>query len=229
MLNRYYTALIIGLTLAASCTRVAEVPENKDVTMTYYDTAADFSAYRTFVIRDTVAFVAENGRRLSANQSLQVSSIIPQIVSQLLRRGYVQADSIADADISINILLADVPESDFTSLPELLDNSNIDSYLNWYSGGYHVWAGFSGFWYPWTYNKIESSTGVLLIEMADGQSIRDAIQSGSAADGTKPQIKFLWQSIMTGVVSDGAYNAEKSARYIEESFDQSPYLLKSTN
>lgn len=219
----------MALILATSCTRVAEVPENKDVTLTYYDTAVDFSAYRTFIIRDTVAFVADNGRRLSADQSLQVSSIIPQIVSQLLRRGYVQADSIADADISINILLADVPETDFSSLPELLGNNNIDSYLSWYSGGYHVWGGFSGFWYPWTYNRIESSTGVLLIEMADGQSIRNAIRSGSTADGTKPQIKFLWQTIMTGVITDGIYDAEKSASYIEEAFVQSPYLLKSTN
>ncbi len=229
MFDRYHVVLLLIVLNAMSCTRVAEVPENKDVTFTYYDTAVDFEQYRTFVIRDTVAFVADNGRRLTPDQSLQVSSIIPQIVSQLMRRGYVQADSIGSADISINILLADVPETDFSTLPELLNNSNIDSYLSWYSGGYHVWAGFSGFWYPWTYNKIESSTGVLLIEMADGQSIRDAIQRRGTEGGSAPQIKFLWQTVMTGVITDGVYDAEKSAKYIEESFVQSPYLLKSSN
>jgi len=64
--------------------------------------------------------------------------------------------------------------------------------------------------------------------MADGQSIRDAIVGGSIKDGTAPNIKFLWQSIITGVFSDGTYDAEKSAKYIEEAFVQSEYLQKNS-
>lgn len=221
-----YRIIFFLFILLCSCARVSEIPENKDITLTNYDTTADFKKYRSFVIRDSVLFVSLDGHSLSADQELQLSSIIPQISSQLIRRGYTQVSSISAADISINILLADISQSDINNLPELLGKDNINSYLDWYSGGYPVWGGFNGFWYPWRYERVQSSTGVILIEMADGQSVRNAINAGSENTGSAPCIRFLWQAILTGVYSGNGYDAAKSAKYIEEAFLQSEYLQK---
>jgi|GEM_PF-5461467 len=207
--------------MALSCTKISDIRSDSDVCLTYYDTSVNFGEYRTFLLRDTVAYISDlKGEQTIQADSTLISSIIPAIASELLQRGYVQADSLGAADFAINIALANISAESIQDVAAWSKNQDLNSYLEWYSDGAPIWGNFSGFWYPWTYKEIRTADGVLLIEFVSAHSVQELRKDSSTP------LEFLWQAIITGVIADGTYSPQKGADYIDEAFNQSAYLLR---
>ncbi|GEM_PF-857045 len=104
-------------------------------------------------------------------------------------------------------------------------------YYDYYYPGWGWGWGWGGYYVVSTYK-----TGVLTVEMAEGQSVREywhffegkteAEIEATPVDSV-PKIKFVWKSFIEGYLSsDLKYDQERLNRGINESFSQSTYLNK---
>jgi len=99
------------------------------------------------------------------------------------------------------------------------------------------------FYYPYYppywgggYTQYSYKTGTTVIEMAEGQSVRDywAWYMGKTPDEIEatppdqlPQLGFVWHAFMESILSgDNSYDEERVQRGFNEAFEQSYYLNK---
>jgi hypothetical protein len=205
-----------------------------DITLTYYDTTFNFQSYSTFAIRDSVGvlsnylddedlaeFYGPNGGNEKIKQNIR---------DHFTALGYTEVQSDDDYDFGVNMVV-------------MLVNSTYVYYPGWWYGYYDYYYWYWGGWYPYYpyypwggYYAYNYQTGTLLIEMTDGQSIRDyrAWAAGktdseieNADPDEVPDILFRWQALVNGVAGDNAsYNQERAKDGIDQAFKQSPYLEK---
>lgn len=221
-----YSIIILQL---YSCDKISNIPENNDITITFYNSEVDFSDYNTFIIRDSVALLLDNISAQTKEELTTISSIIPLITGKLLQYGYTQVDTLSNADFSVNVVLADNTPEDISELSTWLTEHDEDSYLEWYSEGNPIWGDFTGFWYPWSSESIETTKGLLIIEFVDANSQQNLKVSNRETKSSTPddfRLTFLWQAIISGVFTDAKYDADKGSKAIEEAFNQSKYLQK---
>jgi len=202
-----------------------------DITLTYYDTNYSFQNYHTFAIRDSVGIISDylsDSEIAAFYRAGGGNDEIKDLVrSNLTELGYTEVSNDENFDLGVNLVVAAV--------------ENTEYYYNWwysyYSYYYYYWWGgwypyYSYPWYPvsYTYQK-----GVLLMEIVDGESIRDYREWAdgktqgeieNADPDEVPDINFAWQALVSGIAgTEKAYNKERAERGINEAFDQSPYLI----
>lgn len=208
--------------------------EDYDLVLTYYDTHFDYSTNKTFWVRDSVGMISDyiepgddNWKSFYAPQGAS-PQIRNEVARQLKAYGYTQVmDSLQDADVAINLVMT------------LIRTEGTVSYGYWggyggYWGGYYPsWGWGYGGYYPWYggTSYYQYKTANLMIEMADGDSLRrliDYIKITPGADPTDPEapvMKYLWQSFVNGIQTEqGSYDMERLIDGIGQSFEQSPYL-----
>jgi hypothetical protein len=205
-----------------------------DLTLTYYDTNFNFQSYGTFAIRDSVGvvsnYLSDNDLDDFYRPGGGSDKIKNEVRQQFLNLGYTEVADDEDYDFGVNLVIA------------LIDNTYVVGYPGWWYGYYDYYSWYWGGWYPyypyypWYYTTYSYQTGTLLMEMADGESVR-AYRSW-AADKTDeeienadpdevPDVMFRWQALINGVAGyDASYNNDRTERGIDEAFSQSPYLEK---
>ncbi len=202
-----------------------------DVTLSYYDTNYNFQNNTTFAIRDSVGIISDY---LSDSEIANFykpgggnDDIKTLVRANLVALGYTEVSEDANFDFGVNLVVGAVENTEYYYSWWY----GYYGYYGWYYGGWYPYYGYP--WYPvsYTYQK-----GALLMEMVDGESLRDYREW--AEDKTQgeienadpdevPDINFVWQSIVSGVAgSEKAYNQQRTERGINEAFDQSPYLIK---
>lgn len=205
-----------------------------DLTLTYYDTSFNFQQYNTFAIRDSVGLIEND---LSDAQIAEFYSsnggskrIKDYVRDHFLALGYTEVEDDEDFDFGVNLVVALI-ESDVYYYPYW--------WYDYYDYYYWYWSGWYPYYpyYPWGYSSYSYTTGTLLMEMADGASLRvyqqwaegktqEEIDKADPDD--VPDIKFVWQSLLNGVAGETAsYNKDRAENGIDEAFRQSPYLQKS--
>jgi hypothetical protein len=203
-----------------------------DITLTYYDTTANFQNYNTFAIRDSVGIISDylSDSEIDAfyrpnGGNDQIKSLVRQYMIDL---GYTEVSSDENFDLGVNLVVAAVENTEYYYYGWWY---GYYGYYGWYYDGWYPYYGYP--WYPvsYTYQK-----GALLMELADGESIReyrewaDGKTQGeieNADPDEVPPVKFVWQSVVSGIAgSEKSYNQERTERGIKEAFDQSPYLDK---
>ena len=218
-----------------SCYKTEDVyTEDYDLILTYYDTDFNYTQNKTFYIRDSVGLISdyiEHGDDLW-NRFYKPGGPSPQIRNEIIRQlknyGYKQImDSLQDADVAINMVATLVKTEGVAYYP---------GYWGWYPdywwGYYPGWGGYYPY-YPWygggTY--YEYKTANLMIEMADGDSLRALIHyinttpGADPADPQAPKMKYLWQAFVNGIqTSNGDYDMERMLKGIDQAFEQSTYL-----
>ena len=203
-----------------------------DVTGTIYDTRFDFSGYNTFTIRDSVGLVSDY-----LTDSEIAEFYADGAASEKLREYWKQAF------VELGYQYVEDSTFDFGLNPVLYLVQNSATLV--YGGyGYGYGYGYWGWWgwypppvyYPPVPIEVKYNVGTFMIEMADGESVRDYWEwlEGKTPEEIEqsdpneiPPIIVRWTAIVNGVVSqNGAHNGEKAERGFQEAINQSPYLKK---
>jgi hypothetical protein len=206
-----------------------------DVTITYYEEGFDFQPYTTFVIRDSVGFITnylededEEEFYKPGGASEQIRNYVTQKFTSM---GYTLVDEDENFDFGVNLTAS------------FINTTTIVGYPGWWGGWYDYWGWYGGYWppyyggwYPWYTSVYQHQTGSIMIEMADGESVREYREfiDGKTDEELEqippedfPPINFRWQGMVQGVLGTSTdYNKDRAQRGIDEAFDQSPYLKK---
>ena len=203
-----------------------------DITLTYYDTTYNFQQNATYALRDSVGIISDYLSDAEINNFYKPGGGNDQIKdlvrTNMTALGYTEVSADANFDFGINLVVAAVENTETYYYGWWY---GYYGYYGWYYGGWYPYYGYP--WYPvsYTYQK-----GALLMEFADGNSIRayrawaDGKTQGeieNADPDEVPDINFVWQALISGVAgTDKSYNQQRAERGIVEAFSQSPYLIK---
>ena len=232
--NRLGAAVVIVSLFMTACYNYHDETylDELDITATYYDTAFNFQQNTTFAIRDSVGIISDylTDAEIAAfyragGGNDQIKALVR---SNMITLGYTEVPAAANCDIGVNLMVAAVENTATYGYGWWYSYYD---YYYWYWGGWYPYYGYP--WYPLTYTY---QTGTLLMEFAEGSSIRayrtwaddkSEYEIEHANPDEVPQIHFIWQSILNGVAgTDVSYNKDRAERGINEAFTQSPYLKK---
>jgi len=238
--------LVTTTLIFSSCyKRDASYYEDYDLTVTYYDTEFDFSSVGTYFMRDSVGLISDEIKEGDKEykdfykKGGPSDQILNEIVTNMSARGYQKVDSMHSADFAMNPVLTLNTKSGSAYYPGYWYG-----YPGYWGGywGYYYWKSYYGYpgwgyggYYPWygggysTY--YEYTTHNMMIEMADGdsiRSIRDWISQNPDPDWDEaPEMRYYWQTIVNGILSgDDSYDLDRIKEGINEAFEQSDYLKK---
>jgi len=236
--TKLFVMLVVLATVTTSCYKTETIYyEDYDMVLTYYDTKFDYKTNKTFYVRDSVGMISDYIEPGDANwnkfyaPSGPSRNIRNEVSRQLKAYGYTQVmDSLQDADIAVNLVATLVKVEGVVSYPGYWGGypGYWDGYYPWYGGG-----GWYGGYYPWyggsTYYSYKTTN--LMIEMADGDSLRSLIHylvtvpGSDPSDPKAPKMKFVWQAFVNGIQTEqGTYDMERVIDGIQQSFKQSEYL-----
>lgn len=181
--------------------------------VTDYDPDANFASFQSYYLPDSVLFVGTNDRAEYLD-SLQAKPILDAYHRNMKKRGYLRAACKEEADLGLQV----------TYIADTYHFVGYTASPYWWWGYADYWSPFYwgnwGNWGYWYYPHPVSftvSTGALLTEMVNLK----------APQGLYERLPVVWQSYLTGLLhGSNAVNVLLAARGVEQSFEQSPYIIK---
>jgi hypothetical protein len=225
-------AFVVSLLLSACYSYHDETYlDELDITLTYRDTSYNFQQNTTYALRDSVGIISDYLSKTeianfykSGGGNEKIKNLVR---TNLNAMGYTEVANDEQYDLGVNLVVA------------AIENTTTYTYGWWYDYydyyDYYWWGGWYPYYgYPWYAVSYTYQQGTLLMELADGNTIRayrawaDGKTQGEiehADPSTVPQIDYTWQGIVSGVAgTEKSYNEQRAERGINEAFTQSPYL-----
>ena len=207
--------LIYVLIAVFALTSCREDPDLGDLSsdflvFTNYDGKADFNRFTRYYMPDSVMVIGDTKDPEYWTGS-KAADILKAYEDNMQACGYVRTDDKSEADVGLQI-------SYVQSVAYFVDYRNPywwNEYPGYWLPGY--WGDW-GYWY-YPYPVVYSySVGSLLTEMVD-------LSTSPSADR---KLTVVWNSFLSGLLSGSdAFNMERTVRAINQSFVQSPYLVRS--
>lgn len=207
--------LIYVLIAVFALTSCREDPDLGDLSsdflvFTNYDGKADFNRFTRYYMPDSVMVIGDTKDPEYWTGS-KAADILKAYEDNMQACGYVRTDDKSEADVGLQI-------SYVQSVAYFVDYRNPywwTEYPGYWLPGY--WGDW-GYWY-YPYPVVYSySVGSLLTEMVD-------LSTSPSADR---KLTVVWNSFLSGLLSGSdAFNMELTVRAINQSFVQSPYLVRS--
>ena len=207
--------LIYVLIAVFALTSCREDPDLGDLSsdflvFTNYDGKADFNRFTRYYMPDSVMVIGDTKDPEYWTGS-KAADILKAYEDNMQACGYVRTDDKSEADVGLQI-------SYVQSVAYFVDYRNPywwNEYPGYWLPGY--WGDW-GYWY-YPYPVVYSySVGSLLTEMVD-------LSTSPNADR---KLTVVWNSFLSGLLSGSdAFNMELTVRAINQSFVQSPYLVRS--
>lgn len=207
--------LIYVLIAVFALTSCREDPDLGDLSsdflvFTNYDGKADFNRFTRYYMPDSVMVIGDTKDPEYWTGS-KAADIMKAYEDNMQACGYVRTDDKSEADVGLQI-------SYVQSVAYFVDYRNPywwNEYPGYWLPGY--WGDW-GYWY-YPYPVVYSySVGSLLTEMVD-------LSTSPSADR---KLTVVWNSFLSGLLSGSdAFNMELTVRAINQSFVQSPYLVRS--
>ena len=207
--------LIYVLIAVFALTSCREDPDLGDLSsdflvFTNYDGKADFNRFTRYYMPDSVMVIGDTKDPEYWTGS-KAADILKAYEDNMQACGYVRTDDKSEADVGLQI-------SYVQSVAYFVDYRNPywwNEYPGYWLPGY--WGDW-GYWYS-PYPVVYSySVGSLLTEMVD-------LSTSPSADR---KLTVVWNSFLSGLLSGSdAFNMELTVRAINQSFVQSPYLVRS--
>ena len=207
--------LIYVLIAGFALTSCREDPDLGDLSsdflvFTNYDGKADFNRFTRYYMPDSVMVIGDTKDPEYWTGS-KAADILKAYEDNMQACGYVRTDDKSEADVGLQI-------SYVQSVAYFVDYRNPywwNEYPGYWLPGY--WGDW-GYWY-YPYPVVYSySVGSLLTEMVD-------LSTSPSADR---KLTVVWNSFLSGLLSGSdAFNMELTVRAINQSFVQSPYLVRS--
>ncbi len=175
--------------------------EESRIYITDYDSAADFTSYKTYNVSDS-ATVIDNGvatKELTATDQAYIDAVN----KYMQQRGYVQVTNLQNPDIGINI------NRIYSTATGFIDNGYWNDYGGYYDPYYWGYSGYD-YYVPYSYSVYQITEGAMSIDLLDLKN--------AAVKGT---IDLLWTGLIRGEAIFAPENADAQVKTL---FDQSPYL-----
>ena len=181
--------------------------DNKYLVYTNYDTKADFKAFQTYYMPDSLLIIG-NKKAATDWKDDTAQEILKTYVTNMNNRGYVRVDNRDEANLGLQVSYI---ESTYYfrdyGAPEWWWN-----YPGYWDAPY--WGNWGGWYYPYavTYTY---STGAFITEMLNLE----------ATQGDKQKLPVLWTSYMSGLLSGSStVNMRLAVEGVNQAFNQSAYL-----
>ena len=207
--------LIYVLIAVFALTSCREDPDLGDLSsdflvFTNYDGKADFNRFTRYYMPDSVMVIGDTKDPEYWTGS-KAADILKAYEDNMQACGYVRTDDKSEADVGLQI-------SYVQSVAYFVDYRNPywwNEYPGYWLPGY--WGDW-GYWY-YPYPVVYSySVGSVLTEMVD-------LSTSPSADR---KLTVVWNSFLSGLLSGSdVFNMELTVRAINQSFVQSPYLVRS--
>jgi len=184
-----------------------------DVVLTLYDKKTDFSAFKHYILPDTIIHLVEEGDTSKISREYD-EEILALVDANLGALGY---NKTTDTDVA-----------DFYMLCAVTTKEHYNIYSNYYYGYWGWYWGYylkkpnsanSYFYYPWYgpgYTTVTKFTsGTLIMSIVDAKDI----------DLDNEKITVHWLGSTNGIlVKDKDEVRRRLASGINQAFEQSPYL-----
>ncbi len=200
-----FLAVIAGLAIASCSKYPSYTVDTSDLDMvwTNYSETADFMEYKTYYVPDTILIDSTATEAEIEHLQQYYEVILERVNSNMEERNYVRVDSTDNPDLGLGISI-------------ITRTNYVFSYSWWYYyPPYWGWPGY-GYYYPWATYLGSYEEGALIIDMSDLKNINH----------DSKQINALWAAMIGGVLtSNSGLLDQRLYDYIDQAFDQSPYLL----
>jgi hypothetical protein len=196
---------IAGAFVLSSCTKDPYrdmTEEESRIYITNHDSTANFNAFKTYSIVDSVSLIDNNQFAGKEAQPWDLQ-VIAAVQTEMNARGYTKVDRSQNPDLGINVSRI---YNTTTSIVDL--NNYYGGYGSYYDPYYWGYGGYD-YYFP-SYGYYESTEAALSVDLLD---LRNA--SGSQT------IKGVWNGVVRG---SGVFRSSNVSSQIKALFDQSPYL-----
>lgn len=203
---RWLGIAVIATAVLSGCTKDPLNHINDDESRLYitnHDSTADFAAYHTFSVADSVAVIVNNQLKEKSTNAFD-QQLISETISRMEQQGYTWVSRDDNPDLVINISRV---YNDYTGL---IDYSNYyGGYYGYFDPYYWGYPGYS--WYfPPIYGVYTLRDGGINLDMFDA---KDAQATG--------ELRLVWNGLIRGT---GTFNEANILGNIRSLFDQSSYL-----
>ena len=200
--------LLVVLTFAA-CEKDPDTDklDNKYLVYTNYDTKADFKAFQTYYMPDSILIIGDK-KEAEYWKDESAQEILQAYATNMNNRGFVRVDDREEANLGLQV-------SYIKSTYYFNDYGRPEWWWN-YPGYWDApyWGNWGGWYYPYVVNY-SITTNSFLTE----------IMNLKAPEGEKQKLPVLWSSFLSGPASySGKVNQTLVVRAINQSFAQSDYL-----
>jgi hypothetical protein len=172
--------------------------------ITNYDTTANFSAYKTFSIADSVD-VIENNQLVGRELATFDSTVIQAMTQSLQQRGYQLVSRETSPDLAVN-----VSRVYNTSTGVFSYDDYWGAYGSYWDPYYWGYPGY-GYYAPYAVGFYTIQSGALEVDLLDLKN--------AAANGNK--ILAIWTGLARG---EQVFRAANAATEVNALFSQSTYL-----
>lgn len=203
---------LFGQLLVSCYPEGADNVEELDVAITNYDKTADFAAYKTYALPDSIVYFVEKGSSMTANHKFD-DAILASVQKHFNALGYEQ---IAETSMT---------PPDFIVTVSAFSNVNYYYVDNYWNNGWNWYPGWH--WYGWSWNTSFSPyyywRPVDLYSYRTGSVVIEMLTPQKAMDDNK--IPVVWTGIADGLLSGTAASIQSRVeQQINQCFVQSPYL-----
>ncbi len=201
----------LSLLILSSCTKdpIRNLSDDESrIYITNYDSTAQFGAFKTFSISDSVAVIS-NGELKEKTQTDADAALISAVKDNMQQRGYQLVDKNNNPDLGISVNKIISTQTGIMSYPSYW------GYYNTYWDPYYWGYGGYDYYFPYSsYAVYQIKEGALSIDMVDLKDVN-----------ANKEIKGIWNGLIRG---EAIFNSANAASQIKALFDQSPYI-KSVN
>jgi hypothetical protein len=201
ILKKSLLTAMVGVLVLGCYPAGPEYVEDLDVVYTTYSESYDFKAQNTYAMPDKIVVDVkiDNGDTTYVYMKDKFAEpILDAIETNMTALGWTKVDISTQPDILIS-------PAAWTSTTYF--------YSYWYDWWYGGWyGGWYGWYYPPYYSVSSYTTGTLSITIADPNE-----ETPTGKTETK------WLCAVNGLYS-GAYDIDRVTTYIDQAFEQSPYL-----
>jgi len=192
--------------LFASCTKEPLrnlTEEESRIYITNHDSTANFGAFKTFSISDSVAVISNNQLEKKEQSAIDVL-FIQAIKNEMVARGYTLVNKDQDPDMGVNISRI------YNSRTGIVDYGGYwGGYYDYYDPYYWGYPGYS-YDFPSYYGIYQTTEAALSVDALD---LKDA-------NGTKT-IKGIWNGLIRG---SGIFDPSNVNSQVKALYDQSSYF-----
>lgn len=207
----HYLAIALLAAAVCSCQKDPSTSSlHRDyLVYTDHDTKADFAAFETFYVPDSILIIGDNKQTLYWKDE-KAQEIVATVVAKMQNAGFTRTEDKAAANLGMQLSYVE-RETYFVGYN--------NPYWWWYYP-YYWTPGYWGDWLGWHYPYrvyYGYTAGSLLLEMMDLKATR--------VEGKR--LPVVWDSFMSGLLtSNASLNQERTLQAVEQAFAQSPYLYE---
>lgn len=174
--------------------------EESRIYITQRDSTINFTAFKTFSIADSVAYI--NNNQVVTRFTAVDRDFIEAIKSQMISRGFTLVTRNQNPDLGITVSRI------YSTYQGIVEYSN--SYYDYWDPFYWGYGG-SSYFFPPSYGVYQVTEGALSVDMLN--------LKGAA---TSNQIRAIWNGFIRG---SGIFNSQTAGSQVQALFVQSPYIV----